>query len=164
MPDRPSQSDERDLILAGFKYAFSLTHRWHDAEDVLQQACLQVLRKKDFINDKAYLFVTIRNLFYDQCRRRALATIEPLAGSEPADSQPDHTRHVNGRLDVEAVLANLRSADRELLYLNSVEGFTAAEISELTGQPRGTILSQLSRVKQRLRDRYQPQSILGEVS
>ena len=53
-------------------------------------------------------------------------------------------------MDLETILRRLSPHERELLYLNCVEDFTAAEIGSLTGQPRGTVLSQLARAKQKL--------------
>lgn len=55
----------------------------------------------------------------------------------------------NGDLDV--LLAGLKTAERETLFLNCVEGYTADEIARHTGQPRGTVLSLLSRAKRKLR-------------
>lgn len=38
-----------------------------------------------------------------------------------------------------------------MLFLTAVEGYTTAEIAQLTGRPRGTILSALHRAKKKLR-------------
>jgi len=151
------------MIVAGFRYAFSLTHHRHDAEDLVQQACLQVLRRKHVIHGKSYLFVAIRNLYYDECRRRPLTRTERLDGRDVVDPNQNHARAVNGRIDIETLLGGIPSADRELLFLHGVEGFTAAEIGEITGHPRGTILSRLSRIKRKLSRRFRRPSILEEV-
>jgi RNA polymerase sigma-70 factor (ECF subfamily) len=52
--------------------------------------------------------------------------------------------------DIDALLSELRPEEREALFLHGVEGYTASEISRLTGQPRGTVLSLLHRARQRL--------------
>jgi len=41
--------------------------------------------------------------------------------------------------------------EREALLLADVEGYTAQEIAELTGHPRGTILSLIHRSRGKLR-------------
>ena len=49
-------------------------------------------------------------------------------------------------------LAALRPAERETLFLADVEGYTAQEIADLTGHPRGTVLSLIHRTHRKLRD------------
>jgi len=48
-------------------------------------------------------------------------------------------------------LAELRTIDREILFLWVFEGYTAAEIAELMDQSRGTMLSQIHRAKGKLK-------------
>lgn len=141
-------------MLSGYRYALALTHHEQDAEDLVQHACLKVFRVKGRLADKSYLLTTIRNLFVDVCRRRAVMKIGELTGPDCEDQQPSHVRQVEGQLDAGVLLANLGQSEREVLYLNLVEEYSAAEISQVTGQPRGTVLSQLSRAKQKVRDRY----------
>lgn len=157
MNGRPQPSavraDVLDLVDAGFRYALSLTHHRHDAEDLVQQACLRVVRSKGTMVEKGYLFVTIRNLYRDGCRRRSLASFTPLT-DDSGDGTVSRMHEVDCRLDLESILATLSTDDREMLYLNCIEGFSANEISELTGQPRSTILSRLARTKKKLSDRF----------
>ena len=53
--------------------------------------------------------------------------------------------------ELEGALTRLRAPEREALFLNVVEGYTAREIAALTNQPRGTVLSLIHRAKQQLR-------------
>ena len=62
-------NQEKELLQAGYRYALSLTHHPHDAEDFVQTACLKLYSKKGRMKSKALLFKTIRNLFFDQQRR-----------------------------------------------------------------------------------------------
>lgn len=50
-------------------------------------------------------------------------------------------RRSAGKLILEQALAQLRSIEREALFLAVVEGYTAQEIADLTQQGRGTVLS-----------------------
>jgi len=142
------------ILQAGYRYAYSLTHHHQDAEDLVQQASMKVLRRYGDLHDRAPLFVTIRNLFCDDCRRKAVVDFQHMQHEGMVDRKEDAIRSVEFRLDMEALLASLRSEEREVLYLNCVEGFTAAEIGTVTGRPRGTILSLLSRTKKKLADRF----------
>ncbi len=154
MPDTSSRSADIELLHAGYRYALSLTHDSHDAEDLIQQACLRLYKSRGGFVSKSFLFTTIRNLHIDACRRRDRVVMEPLTESELAGPTQCHTTAVEDRAEVQYLLSRLRSEEREALFLNCVEGFTAAEISQLTGQPRGTILSLLSRAKKKLAERF----------
>jgi RNA polymerase sigma-70 factor, ECF subfamily len=50
-------------------------------------------------------------------------------------------------------LGSLREDERETLFLAVVEGYTAEEIAQLSGRPRGTVLSMLFRAKGKLREK-----------
>ncbi|TWT86222.1 RNA polymerase sigma factor [Neorhodopirellula pilleata] len=146
----PLRIDNAALIQAGFRYALSLTHHTHDAEDLIQQACMKILRAKGTLVSKSYLFTTIRNQFIDAGRCRSESQAPEGSVESLAEEVTNHVLTVDRRLDMEQVLDCLRTEEREALFLNCVEGYTASEIAEITGQPRGTVLSHLSRARKRL--------------
>ena len=151
-----SESDRlrRKLIQAGYRYAYSLVHHRQDAEDLIQQACLRVYRRKGDLTELRYLLVTVRNVFRDQVRRKSLVRFEPLhADSIPDPGSTDFDSGLH-RLDVATILGRLGSNDRELLYLHLIEGFTADEIASMTDRSRGTVCSQLARAKRKLQSAY----------
>lgn len=159
-----SANGEDELIDAGFRYAFSLTHHLHDAEDVVQQACLRIYRRKGTLTNKAYLFVTIRNIFRDAQRRRSLMSFEGLTNDPQVSKGNGDAQTIEAKIDVESILASLDQHQRELLYLHNIEGFTAKEISRITKQPRGTVLSQLSRVKKKLAERFSKEKAAENIT
>jgi len=140
------------MIQAGYRYGLSLTHHHYDAEDLVQQAWMKCLHRYGKVENRSLLFTTIRNLFYDQCRRGNIIVFESMeADPARAESLPEREAapiHASGDLDL--LLSTLRVEEREALFLNAVEGYTAREISEMTGSPRGTILSHLHRARQKL--------------
>ncbi|QDT98447.1 RNA polymerase sigma factor [Gimesia aquarii] len=152
--------DDRQLINSGYRYAMSLSHDQHDAEDLIQQACLKVLRSQGTLVSKSYLFTAVRNLFYDGLRKQRSISEERVTEDSIADKNASHTRAVDQKLDLEEILGCLRSEEREVLFLQCVEGYTAEEIGTLTNQPRGTVLSLLSRAKQRLNKRFDPNQMM----
>ncbi|WP_298866150.1 RNA polymerase sigma factor [uncultured Gimesia sp.] len=152
--------DDRGLINSGYRYALSLAHNRHDAEDLIQQACLQVLRRQGTLVGKSYLFMAVRNLFYDGLRKHREISEERVVESSIADESTSHTRAVDQKIDLAEMLSCLRPEEREVLFLNCMEGYTAEEIGTLTNQPRGTVLSLLSRSKKRLNTRYDPNQML----
>jgi len=142
--------EDRDLLQAGFRYAFSLTHQHHDAEDLVQEAWIRLSRLYGNVANKSLFFVTIRNLFIDQYRRKNLVlidTLEPI--NEPA-ADDDLLQLTLTADDIEQAMGSLRAEEREVIFLNIVEGYTAREIAELTQRSRNTILSLLHRGKKKL--------------
>ncbi|MEM1058555.1 MAG: RNA polymerase sigma factor [Verrucomicrobiota bacterium] len=145
MKENPALSPE-ELVQAGYRYALSLTHHPHDAEDLVQQAWMRLHHRYGGVETKALLFKTVRNLFTDKLRRSAIVVFEPMDDHDPAaEARPPASA------DLDTLLAQLRSPEREALYLSAVEGYTAAEIGELWGNPRGSVLSLIYRAKAKLR-------------
>lgn len=154
------QAENRRLIGVGYRYALSLTHHAQNAEDLIQQACLQVLQQKGQLVGRDYLFAAVRNLFIDEFRKRRHGPAQNPQNISFTESAESHAHEVERRIDLHTILGCLRTEEREALFLNSVEGYTAEEISRLTGQPRGTVLSHLSRAKQRIRERHNADEVM----
>lgn len=143
---------ETAFLQAGYRYALALTHQSHDAEDLVQEAWINLSRRYGGVESRAVLFTAVRNLFIDQCRRRKIVPFEPLDMTAPPSiaSEPDGEPGLAG--DVARLLGCLRPVEREALFLHYYEGRTAEEIGQLTSQPRGTVLSLLHRAIARLRE------------
>ncbi|MGH1366812.1 MAG: RNA polymerase sigma factor [Calditrichia bacterium] len=143
--------DIEELLQRGFRYAFSLTHNKMDAEELVQEACYSISRLGGPWNIP-YLFKSIRNRYIDAGRRSNLLHFEALDHQVLEDSselsQMDEQNFDDRMSDA---LHELADGERELLFLKVVEGYTANELSEITGSPRGTILSKLHRTKNKLR-------------
>ena len=71
---------------------------------------------------------------------------EPSGSPEPWLAERDLTRKVLALLDE-------MQPDKRIALLLQAEGYTALEIAELTGEPRGTILSRLARGRAELAER-----------
>lgn len=139
------------LLQRGYRYALAITHDEARAEDVLHDALAAILKRGREVT-VGYLFTAIRNRFIDLVRREKRVAMHPLdegelpdvrAGSL-ADDPVDRER-------IEEALAVLSPAEREAVYLMYVEDYTAAEIGEMSGRPRGTVLSHLHRARQKMK-------------
>lgn len=155
--DRESSAGSlEDLLQQGYRYALALTHDPAAAEDLVQDAWLAILRG-GHPRHPGYLLTTIRNRFIDQDRRRRLLILESLDDEEsPAGRAGDRAPvHPEGRqLDratLERALRSLHSAEREALILSVVEGYSQRQVSEMTGQPLGTVASLVRRSRAKLR-------------
>lgn len=138
---------DQELIRQGRNYAFSFTRNLHDAEDLAQQAWMKLKIKYEQVKDRGLLFRAIRNLFIDGNRRSKIVQFEALEDHDYwiGKSEPLGTEH-----DIESVLSILSPVERQCVYMNFIEGYTAVEISEQTGLPRGTVLSHTYRARKKL--------------
>ncbi len=152
----PSESDLENLLQSGFRYALSLTHDETVAEELLQEACLKMIKaEKSWV--KGYLYAVIRNTFIDGYRRDKRYPMESLTlmdGREKDSPDTDSADDEEILAESDALhhaLTELRADEREAIYLSAVEGYTAREISGMTRRPRNTILSLLHRARGKLR-------------
>ncbi len=147
-----TQPELEDLLQRGYRFAFSLTHDREEAEDLLQDAWLAVLKRRG-PRHVGYLFQTIRNRFVDQARRRRLIVLEPLGTEEEERGGLGFLDEAEVRVDMatlDQALGILRPEERETLFLAAVEGFTLREIAELTRRPLGTVSSLVQRARRKL--------------
>jgi len=137
----------RDRVL---RHSLRLVPSWHDAEEVVAVTFLEAWRKRDrvrFVDGSLlpWLLVTAANVARNVSRsaRRYAALLDKLpAPLAPAAASSDGSA-------TEALRA-LSLADRQVITLSVLEGFSEAEIAAALGIARGTVKSRLSRAKQRL--------------
>ena len=137
-----------DLLQRGFRYAFSLVHNQDVAQDLVQEACLRI-NQRGGPWKIAYFITTIRNCYIDQYRRQQKITFYPI--DDVSNIVDPKTIWPSPDPELERALDRLRVEEREILFLSVLEEYSAREIAELTGRPRGTILSILHRAKKKLR-------------
>ncbi|MGS0682205.1 RNA polymerase sigma factor [Shewanella sp. 125m-7] len=152
---------DRELLQSLYRYCYCLTANSTLAEDLLQTAMeswLKSTTKPEYLS--AYLRTIIRNQFIDDCRRLKRIDFEPLEDNAPAllDESCLEELQVQHNL-IEYLFKQLNAAEREVLYLWAIEGYSTAEIAKDLGQPRGTILSRLHRIKLKSADIAQDNSL-----
>jgi RNA polymerase sigma-70 factor (ECF subfamily) len=156
-------SDAIPLCDALARRARRLTRCEADAEDLLQDTVLHAYQGfrsfQDGTNLNAWLFRILHNRWVSRYRHRERRPVEvPLdvitdgvtlpasrhsAEMEVLDVIPDG--------DISAALAALPDGVRTAVYYVGVEGYTYAETAALMNVPMGTVMSRVSRGRQRLR-------------
>ena len=149
-----SEAELRDLLDAGYRYACALRVSQPDAQDLVHEAWIKVVRAYGPSPSRAVLLRSIRNLHIDHYRHLRRYHHVPL--EDEAHSVQD-VRAASDVMDVgdpqlNRCLARLRDDEREVLFLSVVEGYTAEEIASMTKRPRGTILSMVHRARIKLKN------------
>ena len=131
-------------------------HRADDlVQDTLERACRAAGRGPDDPGRlRPWLLSVMHNLFVDRVRaRRALDEAAPLDDADDAAlaSPRDEALGAQVRHDLQRALARLPVAHREVLLLVCVEDCSYDEAAAILGVPVGTVMSRLSRARERLR-------------
>jgi len=146
-------ANSRDRL---YRMAFSWTHDAALADDLVQQACYQALRKQRHLRDidaaDAWLFRILANCLADHHRARR----EVLSGDDllMVDKwTPEHaTQEDQVAQRVRKAIAGLPLAHRQVVTLVDLEGFSYASVAQILDIPVGTVMSRLSRGRRALRD------------
>ncbi len=134
------------------RYARALTGDSHRADDLVQDTLERALAKfhlwRRGSDMRAWMFAIMHNVFINQLKvRRELALDEAaearLEGAPRSD--PMEMR------DLDAALRRLPAEQREVLLLVGMEQLSYAEASQALDVPIGTVMSRLSRGRERLR-------------
>ena len=137
------------------RYAYALVRDHAVADDLVQDTLERALsrwtsRRPDG-ELRAWLFAILRNLHIDarrQARRRGVQVeIDEIDHGETAAQQE---AALEAR-DVLATLEQLPEEQKSLLLLIGVEDFSYDEAARVLGVPIGTVMSRLSRARQKLR-------------
>src|ERR1700688_4491914 len=160
MPERFEQ-----VVLPHLDAAYNLA-RWlirspADAEDVVQEAFLRALRFFDGFrggDSRAWLLKIVRNTCYSWVKKNRPTELsgefdETVHSCESPreDAEAKLVSRANSE-HVRKALGALPIAFREVLVLREIEELSYKEISDVTGVPMGTVMSSLSRARQRLRE------------
>jgi RNA polymerase sigma-70 factor (ECF subfamily) len=136
------------------RYARALVGERGGADDLVQDTVERGLsRLATWRRDgemRAWLFGIMHNLHIERLRARRLQTT-----SLAEDVQhPSHDSHPSAGLeirDLQAALNLLPSEQREVLLLVALEGMTYDQVAATLSVPPGTVMSRLSRGREKLR-------------
>jgi RNA polymerase sigma-70 factor (ECF subfamily) len=146
---------------AAYNLARWLVHSPADADDVVQESCLRALRFFGGFrggDGRAWLLKIVRNTCYSWLRKNRPAEIndefdETVHTPAQATDSPEAKLISRAESDrLRKALEALPAAFREVLVLREIEGLSYKEISDVTGVPMGTVMSSLSRARQKLRE------------
>ena len=149
--------DERDRLIACIprlrRYARALLGGRADADDLVQDTVERGWDKlaswRRGSDMRAWLFGIMHNLHVDQQRRPALAT-EPL-DDELTLAAADTSGDGLALRDMDLALQQLPPEQRAVLLMVALEDMRYDEVAAALDIPLGTVMSRLSRARERLR-------------
>jgi len=122
-----------DLVQDTLERAWSRLHQWRAGSDM-----------------RAWLFGIMHNMRIDQLRRPGLPTHSIDADDFDVPTRATQNDQLELR-DIESSLGQLPDEQREVLLLVALEEVSYGEIATALGIPVGTVMSRLSRGRERLR-------------
>lgn len=161
---RGDESAFRELVNRHARYlygiAYSLTQNPSDAEDVVQETFVAVLKSK-FRGESSVRTWLVQILVRQAAllRRTRSRRIGPAAAD---DAKKDLSVAAAGsavsgsdaRLDLAVMLEGLSPEHRQVIVLRELEGMTYEEMAATLAVPRGTVESRLHRARAELRERF----------
>lgn len=151
---------------------FATAYRWtggvDSAEDLVQDLLVKLFSRLDEIRQierlRPWAARVMYRLFVDRLRRENSSPVaygiegsgdDDEEGPEIADDRPGPPQLTERQLAQEALLAawsQLSAEHRVVLAMHEIEGYTLAELADVTGTTIGTLKSRLHRARARLRE------------
>ena len=134
------------------RYARALVGDRDGADDLVQDTLERAVRKFHLWRPgdlRAWLFSIMHNVFVNQLKARKIAPSVEIDEAVIAAHVPTVDRV--DVLDLQRALLCLAPEQREVLLLVALEDMTYADVSTALGIPIGTVMSRLSRGRDRLR-------------
>lgn len=145
------------LVPALRRFAWSLTRNTDEADDLVQDCLEHALgawhRRHADGNLRTWLFAILYNLHVSDRRRRARRTrlLDEVARTGTEAGPAGGADATVQCAQVLEHLATLPEEQRDVLLLVGVEGLGYEEAAKVLGVPVGTVMSRLSRGRERLR-------------
>lgn len=138
------------------RYARALTRDREQADDLVQDCLERALSRRHLWNEggntRAWLFTIMHNIHANDTRRNssrpATVAIQEDAGHHARP--PAQGTRIAG-LEMAAALEELPDEQRRVILLVALEGMSYGEVAETLGVAQGTVMSRLSRGRERLR-------------
>lgn len=162
-----------EIVYRYQKKVYNTTYRMmgnhEDANDLAQEAFLRVYRNLKRFQGKAsfstWLFTITSNICRDELRKRQRrlkthSLSDPIQVKDgeierdiPDNSMTPEEHSINQELrdQIQTVLDDLPSEQKEVIVLRELQGFSYEEISEITDVAIGTVKSRISRARRNMR-------------
>jgi RNA polymerase sigma-70 factor (ECF subfamily) len=153
---------------AAYNLARWLTRNRSDAEDVVQEAYLRAFKFRRGFHEgdgRSWILKIVRNTSYTWMKKNRRPELlyelnEDLAEDKSKGAET-HMLENDDRDMLRKSLKALPASLREVMVLRHIEGLSYKEIAALIEAPIGTVMSRLSRGRERLQKNLAVQSYFG---
>jgi RNA polymerase sigma factor (sigma-70 family) len=136
------------------RYARALAGNRDDADDLVQDTLERAWAKsalwRGVADMRGWLFSIMHNLHVDGVRRPRVAT-QTIDDDTPEVAMAPTQGERLAVLELQAALDQLPVEQKEIVLLVALEDMAYAEVAKTLGIPIGTVMSRLSRGRERLR-------------
>ncbi len=157
------ENDMLALLPVLRRYSRSLARSDAEGEDLLQDCVEKALANRKHwrgVNLKAWTCAIMTNLYRNRHRRNArhpAISIDEAMDLPSVEIQGDPLE----RDRLTGALNSLAEENRAVLMLVIVEGYGYQEVADMLDLPIGTVMSRLSRARQRLREQLTESNIIS---
>jgi RNA polymerase sigma-70 factor (ECF subfamily) len=147
-----------------YSYAMVLSRNHAEAEDLVQETYVRAIqalgRLRADSNMKSWLFTILRNIWFNQLRKRRnapqMVEIDAEGGVANSIAEPSKNSHdlYMSKMEAEQVRAAIQELtveSREIILLREYEDLSYQEIASVLNCPVGTVMSRLGRARAKLR-------------
>lgn len=120
-----------------------------EAQDIVQEAWLRVASARTAFDGRASVRTWLCGVVVNCAREQYRRSIR-----EVNEEHEEPSTNARDRIDLERAIRDLPDGFREVLVLHDIYGYTHEEIGAMCGIDIGTSKSQLSRARQRVRERF----------
>ena len=120
----------------------------HDAEDVVSETFIEAYRGLAGLRDPQAFMTWIYRILSARCNRKIREYVR--ARNEEVDLE-EMVQQPGDQGAFSDALESLSAAERQIVVLSVIEGYTTREIAAIVGSPQGTISSKLFRAFKKMR-------------
>jgi len=145
------------------RYARALVGDREGADDLVQDTLERAVRKFHLWRPgdlRAWLFSIMHNVFVNQLKARKIAYEVEIDDSIAA---PISSVTSTDLMDLDRALTAISPDQREVVLLIALEDMTYAEVGRALGIPIGTVMSRLSRGREKLRRLMEGEATRGPL-
>lgn len=147
------------------RVAFAWCNNETLAEDLVHEALTKALKNQHQINDptksEAWIFKILNNCWLEYLRKsRPSENIDDMFIVDPRNTE-QQTEQLQIVDKVRHAVAQLPNAQRQVVTLVDLKGFSYNEVASILDIPAGTVMSRLNRARATLKQKlihYQPES------
>ncbi len=152
--------------------AYSNLHNKNDAEDAVQEAFQEIVRKPDIFfgitpeNRVAFMVTVVRNISVDMFNKKKRIPLEELNEDEPYDDDPlPFEANMIGKVSrdkLKKFIESLPPLQRDVLTLRCLMGLSTAETAEKLNISQSAVKKRLHLAKEAVREYHRKENEIYE--